>query len=825
MLTTRDGLTSDRVTAILPAPGGVLWVGTRAGVCRLEGERIGCLPPPAGEREPSVTALALGRDGALWVGTVANGLLRYADGRYTHRMQRDGLHDDRITALLADRDGTVWVGGYGAGVTRIRHDSLAIVAGGRGAPQRVDELLQRDDGSIWLAADNGLFRLDGDRAVPEKQRDGAVIAQAEALFEDQEGNLWVGSRQGGLFRLRQTSVTAVSTADGLPHDLVYAVNGDGAGGEWIATHGGVAHRTADGIQRFTTATGALRNDIARDVLRSRDGNVWVATNGGLTRLAPDGGSTTFTVRDGLADTRARTLAEAHDGTLWIGTLNGLSAYRDGTFRSYGRNDGLTDGYVLSVFEDRSGTLWVGTQAAGLFRRTPAGFVPGPAPLTDQPVFRITQGADGVLWVGSARGLVRLRGDRAELFTSAQGLPGNAVFQAVDDGQGHLWLTGPWGIGRVTVAELDEVSAGTRHAVLVKQFGRDDGMPAHEASSISRAWIGPEGAIRFATPAGLAIVDPRRVQRNLLPPPTHVVGVAVDGIAARPGPLDLPPGTRKLEFQFTAPSFVAPTQLRFRYRLDAFDPEWVDGGTDRHAAYTSLPPGRYTFRVQARNEDGVWSDMAAVIPVRMRPYFWETGWFMVLVVVLLATAGVAAHRLRVGAVARRVREQTLRAISLRDELTGLYNRRGLLELADHQMRVAERERRGFTLVFVDMDDMKQINDTLGHQQGDLAIVDTAALLRATFRASDILGRLGGDEFAVIVPDPDVPPFEDGEGDVQVACARLHEAVERHNNTAGRSFRLSLSVGVSRFDPTTPRSMEALLDDADREMYAQKRVKTV
>ena len=826
VFTRRDGLKSDRVTAILPVAGDTVWIGTRSGVCRLvEGARITCLPAPNGDSEPSVTALALGPDGALWIGTVARGLLRYAGGTFSRRTMRDGMHDDRVTTLFADRSGTVWVGGYAAGVTRIRHDSLTVLASrGRGAPQRVDQLLQRGDGTLWLAADNGLFRLDGDQAVPVTQRDGRPIAQAEALFEDQERNLWVGSRQGGLFRLRETSVRAITTADGLPHDLVSAVDGDGEGGEWLATQGGVAHRTPAGITRFTVASGALRSDFARDILRDSRGDVWVATNGGLTRLAQDGVATTFTVRDGLADTRARTLAEGRDGTIWIGTLNGLTAYRDGVFRSYGRADGLTDGYVLSVFEDRSGTLWVGTQAAGLFRRTPTGFVPALPPLVDQPVFRMTQGADGTLWVGSARGLVRLRGDSATLFATEQGLPGNTVFQALSDDGGNLWLTGPWGVGRVALADLEAVGSGARRAVTVKQFGRDDGMPAHEASSISRAWRGDDGALRFATPAGLAILDPSRVHRNELPPPTHITGVSVDGIAAVPGPLELAPDTRKLEFQFTAPSFVAPTQIRFRYRLDGFDPGWVDGGTDRRAAYTSLPAGRYTFRVQARNEDGVWSDTTAAVAVRMRPYFWNTGWFIVLVAALVAAAGLAAHRLRVRAVARRVREQTLRAISLRDELTGVYNRRGLLELADHQMRVAERERRGFTLVFVDMDGMKQINDTLGHQQGDLAIVDSAALLRATFRASDILGRLGGDEFAVIVPDPDMPPFEDGTDDVQAACTRLADAVEQHNNSAGRSFRLSFSVGVSRFDPARPRSMEALLDEADREMYAQKRVKT-
>jgi diguanylate cyclase (GGDEF)-like protein len=831
VFTTRDGLPSDRLTALTVDRRGDVWVGSRDGVSRIADGRVESLPPlpmTAGEGGASVTALAAGGDGSLWIGTVTGGVLRYRDGAYTRLTERDGLGDDRVASLHADGD-VLWVGAYGNGITRIRTgtsgDTLTrLAARGPSSPQRVNDILRRADGVLWMAADNGLFRLSGDSAVLVNRRDGSGITQAEALRVDAEGSLWIGSRQGGLYRLRDASAQTMTTADGLPHDLVAAVDGDGAGGLWIATSGGVAHNDARGISVFTRASGALPDDIARDILRDSTGTVWVANNGGLTRFR-DGRWRSFTAADGLADDRARTLATGKGGTLWIGTLNGLSALRGDRFTSYGRADGLTDGYVLSVFEDSRGTLWVGTQGAGLFRRTASGFVPGPPALTNQPVFRVTESADGTLWFGSARGLARLRGDSVRLFTSRDGLPANAVFQVVDDHTGRLWLTGPWGIGSVATADLDAVADGRRPTVTVRQFGRDDGMPAHEASSISRSWLGPDGVLRFATPAGVALLDPRRIRRNTLPPPTHLEQVVVDGVpVGNAQRLDLATGTRKLEFRFTAPSFVAPALVRFRYRLDPFDHDWVDGGTQRAAHYTRLSPGRYTFRVQARNEDGVWSDSAATVSLRLRPYFWQTWWFAAILTAALAALAILAHWLRVTHVARKVREETLRAMSLRDELTGLYNRRGLLELADQQMRVAERERRGFILVFVDMDGMKRINDTFGHSQGDRAIVDAAALLRSTFRASDILGRLGGDEFAVIMPEEPGASPESARAEVEAACVRLEETVARHNATANRPYRLALSVGMSHFQPGSPVSIEALLDSADRQMYAHKREKS-
>lgn len=817
---TGDGLKSDKVTSLLPDTGNVLWVGTRAGVSRVRNGRIEPLPPPAGMDEPVVMDMARGPDGSLWIGTAADGVLRYRDGRY----QRVGERTDQVAALQADADGTVWVGTFDAGVIRMRGGEIRrVAADGAGAPRRVNTILRDREGTLWLAAENGLFRMEGDRAVPVTLPDGRPLAQAATLHHDGEGNLWVGSRQGGLVRLRPTAVSTVTRADGLPHDLVSAIEGDGAGGVWIATHGGVAHRTPGGVELFTHAGGALADDVARDLVRGRNGDLWVATNGGLTRIR-GGRAVTFGARDGLPDDRARALFEARDGSLWVGTYNGLAHLRDGRFYSYGREQGLTDPYILSVFQDRRGTVWVGTQSEGLFRMAGGRFVPGPRELAGQPVFRMTEDADGTLWVGSARGLARIRGDSVFVFNTRHGLPGNAVYQALDDGRGRLWLTGSWGVGHVARAELQAVAGGRARTLGVKRFGSRDGM-AGEASSISRAWRGPDGRLWFGTPAGLAVIDPARMRRNARAPTPLIERVVVDdavheGAAA----LQAPPGTRSLEFHFTAASFVAPEQLRFRYRLEGYDPGWVDGGTRRVAFYTNLPPGRYVFHVQARNEDGVPSTADARVTLRLRPYFWQTWWFMLLAVAAAMALALAAHRLRVRMVQRALREEMLRDLSLHDDLTGLYNRRGLLTLAEQLVREAERSRHGFDVVFADLDGLKRINDTLGHPEGDRAIRDAAAIIRASFRDSDVVARLGGDEFAVLVRNDPMHGGDAGAA-VEAATARLVEAVARHNATEDRPFELSISLGFSRFDPAAPRSIESLLEYADQQMYVQKRGKRV
>jgi len=158
---------------------------------------------------------------------------------------------------------------------------------------------------------------------------------------------------------------------------------------------------------------------------------------------------------------------------------------------------------------------------------------------------------------------------------------------------------------------------------------------------------------------------------------------------------------------------------------------------------------------------------------------------------------------------------LRETALVDELTGLYNRRGFLALARHQLRLAQRAKMDASLLFIDVDDMKYINDTFGHRHGDLALIETADFLRSGFRDSDLFGRIGGDEFVVLA-------LESADTPISVLVARLREQVEL-SNAGERPFDLSFSVGEARFTSDDPCSVQLLLARADATMYEQKRRK--
>jgi diguanylate cyclase (GGDEF)-like protein/PAS domain S-box-containing protein len=161
------------------------------------------------------------------------------------------------------------------------------------------------------------------------------------------------------------------------------------------------------------------------------------------------------------------------------------------------------------------------------------------------------------------------------------------------------------------------------------------------------------------------------------------------------------------------------------------------------------------------------------------------------------------------------EETLRNSSLKDDLTGLFNRRGLLKQAAPYFEFARRQKEKLLLLFIDLDGMKRINDEFGHNEGDNALIDTAAILNRTFRSSDIIARLGGDEFTVLVTDLNANKEE--------AIARLNESLKTYNATGNRSHKLAFSIGVATLEPERMTCFEELLEQADQAMYEQKRLK--
>jgi signal transduction histidine kinase len=178
------------------------------------------------------------------------------------------------------------------------------------------------------------------------------------------------------------------------------------------------------------------------------------------------------------------------------------------------------------------------------------------------------------------------------------------------------------------------------------YGTADGMKSNECSGIAQpaGWRARDGRLWFPTTRGIVVIDPAHDASSLVPPTAKIERVVVDGEPLNT--LEVAPGRRRWDFEYTAPTFLAPRRVRFKYRLDPYDADWVDAGTQRAAFYTRLPPGRYTFRVAARSPEGVWNETGDSLSVTLRPFFWETRTFYLLTALGLALVVAGAYHLRV-----------------------------------------------------------------------------------------------------------------------------------------------------------------------------------
>jgi signal transduction histidine kinase/CheY-like chemotaxis protein len=358
------------------------------------------------------------------------------------------------------------------------------------------------------------------------------------------------------------------------------------------------------------------------------------------------------------------------GTVWAGGPGGLARLRDGKFTSYGVNEGLANTNVTALLEDSHGVVWVGTRGAGLGSLKDGHFAfVRSAKLLDQVVLCFHEDAEGVLWIGTnGGGLNRLKNGVFTRYTTSEGMFENTIFSILEDDYGNVWMSSNRGIFSVPKQQLTDFATGKLRSIRSTVYGVADGLASAECNGGFQpaGWKTRRGDIVFPTMKGLAVLDRRHLKEHPLLPSVVIEQVTLDrrtvDVAST---ADLPPAQGQLEFQYTAPTFVAAQNIRFRYRLEGFDREWVEAGGRRAAYYTNIPPGRYRFTVIACNSDGVWNQAAASFQFVLKPHYYQSYWFYSLCILGGLTLLAAIHWLRQRELLSLVDKRTL---ELRAEIT-------------------------------------------------------------------------------------------------------------------------------------------------------------
>lgn len=713
-------LASNTVRALAEDRDGALWVGTGGGLDRFDARRGHFVQVPLGAARldgdfRAVAALAADSVGGIWAITLRGGLFHVRPGSGSGALVPIPAF---VGAVTVDSSGTVWIttqpepGTRDETVRRYdpRTDRFEIVATARWRDMNHSLAVLSDAmGTVWL-------RAPGDRsACDEAPLPCLPVSDADpvsSLAAERGGGHWFGTASGLLRYASASGTLTHRSVDAAPEawlsNNVQALLRDRAGALWIGTLSGLyrhdPHRRPFEDVDLASASGR-RDGAAMAVLSEPDGTLWVGTlGGGLVHVAPDG------TRQRLTSDRVRNVWALHTdrwGTLWVGLADaGLCAFD----RRARRFDCVDVGAGL-IEEDAEGMLWVGGRegvrfdpvrrtvlarfawphrtalegallvgsdgplwigADGLYRcdaesgrcDRPAAEAQARAGLDRLSVYAIHADDSGTLWLGTTRGLARFDPARGAVrsYANEAAMEGLIVYSLLGGGDGSLWL----GTSRGLVRFDPERET-------FRVFDPDDrpGLPEYNRRAAFRA---ADGRLVFGHLDGVTRFDPATIRDNPVRPATVLTRVSRTGSQGSADldlhagePLALSYRDRLIRFEFVALNFTHAAENRYRYRLDGFDDGWVEAGTEQSAVYTNLPPGRYTFRVQGANNDGLWSEEAAMIPLVVAPPFWATAWFRVLAVLALGGLILLAHRYRVDQLLRVERVRASIASDLHDEV--------------------------------------------------------------------------------------------------------------------------------------------------------------
>ena len=814
-----------RIRTILHDRAGGLWIGTREGLSRHAAGAAGFTPiafEAGGTGRDQISALFEDSQGRIWIGTEQHGL--YVIDRTGAAARPIGgaasAAHGFVSAITAAGHNEIWAGlRGGGGIIAVNRTTGAVRSIRRDlnrdhslADNDVWALLRDRDGSVWAGTGSGLSysAATSGRFVTlfggSGRRGGLSSTAILSILPTRDGHVWVSYSEGGADRIDPVSGEILHLApdaarpeSALPADLLFAIAEGDDGTIWFGTRRGLyARNPGTGAIRLVRIPGRESHVSVAD-LAFHDGILWIGgEEDGLRGLDIGSGRLVFGPKEsaGLSDQGMRIIRPGPGPFLWIGTRDGLDRLHLPTGRiaqiRSGAAGGMPGRNINSLTLDRKGRLWVGSFGGGL-----------------------TMISD---WGGSQ--------PRFRHYGTAEGLPHVNVDGVRTDGDGVVWISTDDGLARVDPDSL--AIKGASHA---------DGVFLIEYSAGASAATA-QGEVLFGATGGLTVVRPGRLQPWRLRPSIVVTDIRSGGQSVPVGPfneagatatIEVRPDANGLAVEFAALDYSSPERNHYAYRLEGYDSDWIETDASRRLAiYTNLPPGDYVLRLRGSNRAGLWSAEDRALRVQVHPAWYQRIWFKLAagLLAILAIAGLVSWRTallrhRQGELERQIAERTadLRAAMERlgqlatiDPLTACANRWYFIEQARDAIAREGEQGVSVSLIVLDIDNFKQVNDSFGHPVGDAVLAKAGEVLHRLARPDDLIGRMGGEEFALLLTDVSGPV-------ARTFAEALREAIgEGKVAPQGEAISVTASLGVAEM--RAGDDFETLYARADRALYAAK-----
>ena len=678
-----NGLPGDLVYDVLVESDGTIWVATTGGISCLRGEAIKKykLDEKLGEKYCSVVYRS--SNGQLLAGC-NKGYYALRGDEFTRQKLDEDDDDPKVNFFIEDLEGSTWIGTT-RGLYRKDGSNTTLID-----PELVDShvlslsAVIEKDGTLWFGTGIGVLRYAGAEFKYYITKNGLFHNTVYDCYIDNEDNIWFGTAIGAS-KLRQGEFLFFDENSGLVENSVCRIYEDSRKRLWVSSwESGITVIEENKIWTLTREDG-LTDPFVVATVEMPDGAILIGTvrsmfiwNEGTLVIPKDSFGVSYLYRD----SRDR---------IWIGRFLGAAVWESGAPKKLDEDERFPKSYVHCITEDQDGNIWFGTREEGcyVFNGLESIVYDKDDGLTNLEIQSIDTDLSGRVWIGSrGDGVFYYDGEKFINYNKEDGLSDNYVWQVLADSEGNVWFGTSSGIDLFDGKSF-------RH------FDTSDGL-AYKEGIEDACLEDSAGRLWFGSIKGLSQHVGSKYDHSAFHPPVHIESSAASNYPFKlTSGVELAPDANNLVFNFIGLSFRDEKKVEYRYMLDGLDSDWSDPTNDRSVRYTNVPPGDYTFKVTARSNIGLWSSDPATVTFSILPHFYQTHWFIALVILLSSIVIITCHRLIVGKVKRDkarleqiVHDRTSEISAANEELKAInYS-------VSHDLRAPLRYVEGYSQILID-----------------------------------------------------------------------------------------------------------------------------
>lgn len=604
--------------------------------------------------------IAKDRRGKVWIATDGDGLFSFNGTHLEHFDQLDGLLSNNVNTLAVSKGDTLYVG-TADGLQTICNGRLRTINFLKNIP--INDIYIDKENRKWFATENGLARISTNNVIEEltSRRKGFAYTRLNSISRDREGSIWISSGRDGLLQMRETGIININQEQGLSNNRINIIVEESDKKIYIGSDAGTVDCYTNGEISNIAFKTDLKEAPIRDICQGIDGTLWIASYRGVLRIQGKS-EKLLGEKEGLNAIDMRRILRDKNNDLWFASRSGgifkYSQKHNKVIKRYKKDEGLESNYILSLEENSKGDVYIGTHSGGLtIVKNDGSVVTHHITENDAGVliFNIHLDKDDNVWVVSNLGLYRFDNGMFKKIKLEVINKGETYFDWLEDKEQNAWITTNLGVLKIEHTDLKKFFDGKDSVVHTKLYDNHDGMKNKECTGATRSLASSNGELWIPTLGGIAVFSPTKIVNNTLPPPVYVTDLITDSDTFESDTVIVEPGNLRYIFNYTALSYIAPTKIKFKYRLEPVNKKWVESEIKREVEYTNLSPGTYTFRVMASNNDDIWNTTGDKKVLIVKPFFYQTVWFYIICFLAIIILLYTTYQWRIYVVEKRNRE--------------------------------------------------------------------------------------------------------------------------------------------------------------------------